>query len=83
MSLGDAIAKVLAEDLAQSMPEEAETIPLNLTPVSEPIVNTGSDDISGMPSSTVQADLCPECGSASFVMEEGCKKCHSCGYSMC
>ena len=84
MSLGDAIAKVLAEDLAQAFtPEEAETIPLNLTPVSEPIVNTGSDDISGMPSSTVQADLCPECGSASFVMEEGCKKCHSCGYSMC
>lgn len=28
-------------------------------------------------------DLCPECGQATFVFEEGCKKCHSCGYSEC
>lgn len=81
MSLADAIAKVLAEDLAQTPGlGEAESLPLNLT-TPDPI-NTGADDISGMPSK-LQADLCPECGSASFVMEEGCKKCHSCGYSMC
>ncbi|OGE33708.1 ribonucleoside-diphosphate reductase, adenosylcobalamin-dependent [Candidatus Daviesbacteria bacterium RIFCSPHIGHO2_02_FULL_36_13] len=83
MSLGDAIAKVLAEDLAQTPTTEAETIPLNLTPAPDPVINTGSDDVSGMPQSSVHADLCPECGSATFVMEEGCKKCHSCGYSMC
>ncbi|NMB67513.1 MAG: adenosylcobalamin-dependent ribonucleoside-diphosphate reductase [Chloroflexi bacterium] len=28
-------------------------------------------------------DLCPECGEASFVNEEGCRKCYSCGYSEC
>jgi ribonucleoside-diphosphate reductase alpha chain len=28
-------------------------------------------------------DLCPECGQASLVMEEGCCKCYSCGYSEC
>ncbi len=28
-------------------------------------------------------DLCPECGQATFVNEEGCKKCYSCGYSEC
>ena len=28
-------------------------------------------------------DLCPECGQASFVNEEGCRKCYSCGYSEC
>lgn len=28
-------------------------------------------------------DLCPECGQASFVAEEGCRRCHSCGYSEC
>lgn len=28
-------------------------------------------------------DLCPSCGNASLVYEEGCKKCHSCGYSEC
>lgn len=28
-------------------------------------------------------DLCPECGQASVVNEEGCRKCYSCGYSDC
>jgi ribonucleoside-diphosphate reductase alpha chain len=28
-------------------------------------------------------DLCPQCGHASFVSEEGCRKCYSCGYSEC
>ncbi len=87
MSLADSIAKVLAEDLA-SFPsiESTETLPLNLTQppeIQEPVVNTGTDDIVISSVSRSQVDLCPECGSASFVMEEGCKKCHSCGYSMC
>jgi ribonucleoside-diphosphate reductase alpha chain len=28
-------------------------------------------------------DLCPSCGHASFVNEEGCRKCYACGYSEC
>jgi len=28
-------------------------------------------------------DLCPECGHAALVNEEGCRRCHSCGYSEC
>ncbi len=28
-------------------------------------------------------DLCPQCGQATFVNEEGCRKCYSCGYSEC
>jgi len=27
--------------------------------------------------------LCPECGEAALVNEEGCKKCYACGYSEC
>ena len=88
MSLADAIAKVLAEDVVLNGSEQIpEVIPLNLTQPEELVVgfqvNTGTDDIVGASSSKIHADLCPECGSASFVMEEGCKKCHSCGYSMC
>ncbi len=28
-------------------------------------------------------DICPSCGASSFVYEEGCSKCFSCGYSEC
>jgi ribonucleoside-diphosphate reductase alpha chain len=28
-------------------------------------------------------DLCPECGHATLVKEEGCNRCYSCGYSEC
>jgi ribonucleoside-diphosphate reductase alpha chain len=31
----------------------------------------------------VAADLCPNCGLATYVHEEGCMVCHSCGYSEC
>lgn len=32
---------------------------------------------------TRRLDLCPGCGNASLVFEEGCKKCYGCGYSEC
>jgi ribonucleoside-diphosphate reductase alpha chain len=96
MSLADAIAKALAEDLAitaENPSEKIETVPLNLTVETEsaavPTINTGADDVVGVQvpllsdSTQKTADLCPECGQASFVFEEGCKKCYSCGYSMC
>lgn len=28
-------------------------------------------------------DLCPECGHAAVVNEEGCRRCYACGYSEC
>ncbi len=28
-------------------------------------------------------DLCPECGEAAVIYEEGCRKCYACGYSEC
>jgi ribonucleoside-diphosphate reductase alpha chain len=31
----------------------------------------------------VPTDLCPSCGVAAFVHEEGCMTCHSCCYSEC
>jgi ribonucleoside-diphosphate reductase alpha chain len=29
------------------------------------------------------ADVCPECGNTTFIKEEGCQKCYTCGYSVC
>ena len=36
-----------------------------------------------LPGLQLTGNLCPECGSTAFVFEEGCKKCHACGYSEC
>lgn len=36
-----------------------------------------------LPDLAVRGDLCPSCGWAAFTHEEGCKKCHFCGYSEC
>ncbi|MCL4366578.1 adenosylcobalamin-dependent ribonucleoside-diphosphate reductase [Patescibacteria group bacterium] len=94
MSLADGIAKILAEEIAQSEDEIPEAIPLNLT-VSDGALTNGHatngvnhqakqlelpQDLS---QTSKMADLCPECGQATFTYEEGCKKCHSCGYSLC
>jgi len=88
-SLPDGLAQVLEEYLDEhahrvggcaSMPPASQP-PLedNLVPVVE-VPRTTPDS---SPQSTPIGDLCPECGQATFVNEEGCRKCYSCGYSEC
>lgn len=36
-----------------------------------------------LPKKKAVFDLCPKCGDAALVHEEGCKKCYTCGYSAC
>ena len=88
MSLADAIAKALAEELAlleSKKPKESqpEPLPLNLVVESNSENNNNSPIFDNRYPKSEIADLCPECGQATFVFAEGCKKCHSCGYSMC
>ncbi|MDO8429343.1 MAG: hypothetical protein Q7S88_01820, partial [Candidatus Daviesbacteria bacterium] len=84
-----AIAKVLAEDLANNNIEHPETLPLDMTSGSPAISTNGvahAGQLSILSPSNQKAkvaDLCPECGNAALVFEEGCKKCYSCGYSAC
>ncbi|MDO8515233.1 MAG: ribonucleotide-diphosphate reductase subunit alpha, partial [bacterium] len=33
--------------------------------------------------SPAKRDLCPSCGAAALVLEEGCSKCYACGFSKC
>lgn len=84
MSLADAIAKALSEELAilestKVEENQAETIPLDLATEDQNGVQESLLSSSGK----MVADFCPECGQVTFVFAEGCKKCHSCGYSMC
>ncbi|MBN2678097.1 MAG: adenosylcobalamin-dependent ribonucleoside-diphosphate reductase, partial [Anaerolineaceae bacterium] len=43
----------------------------------------GSQDKNNTDPWLVIGDLCPECGHAAMVNEEGCHKCYACGYSEC
>lgn len=72
-SLGFGAQRVLSlpDALAQVLDEYTEK-------VQEHIQRTGS-----LPDLSVKGDICPSCGWAAFVHEEGCKKCHFCGHSEC
>src|SRR5262245_288139 len=49
-------------------------------------IDRGDETTAKSPGAKAQrrvGDLCKECGQATFVYEEGCKKCLSCGYNEC
>ncbi len=72
MSLPDAVAQALAEHIGFNPQADLPGLPEDDAPASYQL------DFS-----SVQGDLCPICGNATLMMIEGCKKCHSCGYSEC
>jgi ribonucleoside-diphosphate reductase alpha chain len=80
-SLPDGIAKALDEYLyirhwEKEIPENAMKMDYPSLPLE------GLDDMEN-PKERKIGELCPECGQATFVNEEGCRKCYSCGYSEC
>ncbi|MGB9883416.1 MAG: adenosylcobalamin-dependent ribonucleoside-diphosphate reductase [Microgenomates group bacterium] len=82
-SLPDAIAKVLAmhyglngETNNKKTIEEKPKLVENTTQPSLEKVLIDQEN-------NKMFDICPSCGEAAFVHEEGCKKCYSCGYSEC
>lgn len=73
-SLADAIGKVLSQHLAGDA----------IATIMELEIEAQSSTHAPTPAlSRITADLCPECGEASFMNIEGCRKCHACGYSEC
>jgi ribonucleoside-diphosphate reductase alpha chain len=63
----------LARSLAAYLEETPEVVPTSLIP----------DEIADEQMAMRIGDLCPECGAATVVKEEGCSKCYSCGFSEC
>jgi ribonucleoside-diphosphate reductase alpha chain len=66
-SLPDGVARALAEYLGHHPAPQEDAQPQAAQP----------------PLPLQIGDLCPECGQASMVNEEGCRKCYSCGHSEC
>ncbi len=86
-SLPDGISKALDEYLCQEhfeqeprpiyMPPQ-EALPMTQTQVTESHSNPGNPPFQRV------GELCPpECGEATLINEEGCRKCYTCGHSEC
>lgn len=81
-SLPDGIAKALDEYLYNRYKDDHESPrhDLQMDAPTLPLSGLISPD-SNKP--RLVSELCPECGQASLVNEEACRKCYSCGYSEC
>jgi ribonucleoside-diphosphate reductase alpha chain len=89
-SLPDGVAQVLAEYLQEA--EGLEKVETENPADQQPGGNNGFNQRSEMAIAAYQSgeghllkigDLCPECGQAALVNEEGCRKCYACGFSEC
>jgi len=65
-------------DVLQQAPAEAFSVPP--APVKDPEPEKPAAPTT---SAGLIGDLCPECGQATLINEEGCRKCYTCGYSEC
>ncbi len=74
-SLPDGISQVLQEYLNESEENAGDESVATSQPPAEQLPL----QLEAKP----QGDLCPECGAATLVNEEGCRKCYSCGFSEC
>lgn len=92
-SLPDGVGQVLAEYLRESKflmqeaiastPAEAE---VDHDHQSDAYRKNGGQDAEKVPvpaSMPRIGDLCPECGEAAVINEEGCRKCYACSFSEC
>ncbi len=84
-SLPDGIAQVLREYLDETSDAEEHYVPLpeGRATAPQPLLKGAATTTPPQAQLTLIGDLCPECGEASLVNEEGCRKCYNCGYSEC
>lgn len=68
-SLPDGVAQALADYLGD---KEGEVAPATVQEAPQPVQLAFEI-----------GDLCPECGQATLVSEEGCRRCYTCGFTEC
>lgn len=67
-SVPDAVAKIFAKELDLTVKQNGHNL-----------IEPEKKEISVFS----HADMCPDCGNSTLVLEEGCAKCYTCGYSRC
>ncbi|MDD5370015.1 MAG: ribonucleoside-diphosphate reductase, adenosylcobalamin-dependent, partial [Anaerolineaceae bacterium] len=89
LGFGPNRVRSLPDGVAHALNEYLSTRLLDQTDPNQGISGNGSgaEGISSPPVLQQTAlhfgDLCPECGQAAMVNEEGCHKCYACGFSEC
>ncbi len=78
-SLPDAIAQVLRQYLEQGGEPTPPPQQLSFT-LATPVAK---EEPESHDTFEVYGDICPECGQATLIPFEGCKRCTNCGYSEC
>ncbi len=73
MSLPDAVAQALAEHIGLGSEADLPGLP----------DEEDQDAPVQLSFAAPNGDICPVCGNATLLFIEGCKKCHSCGFSEC
>lgn len=85
--IGGSSSVGFGSDRVRSLPDAvAKAISLHFNLNGEPPKLSTEPELSPgqLPLTTqVKRDLCPSCGAAAFIYEEGCSKCLSCGFSKC
>ena len=88
LGFGPNRVRSLPDGVAQALSEYLEARPGDQEPSAEERGNghhgthTTVEHAPEQPSLRI-GDLCPECGQAAVVNEEGCRKCYACGFSEC
>ncbi len=79
-SLPDAVSRALSLHFGFGVEKHAEEFSL-----AGAQIETASDTVTetSAPNNFKMGDICPSCGASALVYEEGCAKCHACGYSEC
>jgi ribonucleoside-diphosphate reductase alpha chain len=78
--IGGGRALGFGRDRVRSLPDGVAQVLAEYLGLAEPRESgKGTEQLPLFP----EGDLCPECGQATLVFEEGCRHCYTCGYSEC
>jgi ribonucleoside-diphosphate reductase alpha chain len=89
LGFGPNRVRSLPDGVAQALSEYLEVRPGNDEAPAEDQEGNGRHGMHAVAETSVEqpflrvGDLCPECGQAAVVNEEGCRKCYACGFSEC
>ena len=82
-SLPDGVSKVIDEYLRDTEEQAAQPHTNGRHDADRSSLGAGAPEPVAAVAPSAIGELCPECGHATLVNEEGCKKCYTCSFSEC